>query len=173
MFCRRRWRERGDAARGMIITKRCDLLSNTRGILVHGVNCQGQMNSGVAKAVRAKYPVAYSAYATICVPLVSHNTQNTLLGTTQFVHIEENELYVANCFTQEFYGKAGKRYASPEAIETCMRSVASFAENLALPVYMPIMGCGLGGLSWALDVMPLMTRISEDYPFVPITVCVL
>jgi O-acetyl-ADP-ribose deacetylase (regulator of RNase III) len=157
----------------MIVTKHCDLLSNTRGILVHGVNCQGQMNSGIARDIRAKYPVAYTEYASLCAPQISHNTQNTLLGTTQFVPIVENELYVANCFTQEFYGRSGKRYASPEAITACMRLVASTAENLALPIYMPIIGCGLGGLSWALDVMPLMVHISDDYPFVPITVCVL
>ena len=31
-------------------------------IIVHGVNCQGKMNSGVAKAIREAFPVVYEEY---------------------------------------------------------------------------------------------------------------
>ena len=34
--------------------------------LAHGTNCHGVMGSGVAKAVRNKFPEAYTEYKTLC-----------------------------------------------------------------------------------------------------------
>lgn len=45
----------------MIQTKYGDLLSS-KGIIVHGVNSQGVMGSGVAKQIKDKWPEAYGSY---------------------------------------------------------------------------------------------------------------
>ena len=39
-----------------------DLLNSPDRIIVHGCNAQGVMGAGVAKAIRTKYPEAYSNY---------------------------------------------------------------------------------------------------------------
>lgn len=44
-----------------------NLLDAKNGIICHQVNCQGKMNSGVAKAIREKYPRVYSVLR-ICRP---------------------------------------------------------------------------------------------------------
>lgn len=36
-----------------------NLLDSTTDIICHQVNCQGKMSSGVAKAIREKYPKVY------------------------------------------------------------------------------------------------------------------
>ena len=39
-----------------------DLLEGDSKIIVHQVNCMGEMNSGVAKAIRNKYPEVFEQY---------------------------------------------------------------------------------------------------------------
>lgn len=123
------------------------------GIVAHGVNCQGVMNSGVARAIRNKWPAAYERYA-------SQPTGKAMLGTTQLVEIDGQALFVANCYTQIFYGKGG-RFADPEAIDRCLSYVYNAAAVYDLPVYLPRIGCGLGGLSWQADVEPLVSKYAQ------------
>lgn len=42
-----------------------DITTATRGIVVHGVNCQGVMGSGVALAIRTKWPQIFESYKKI------------------------------------------------------------------------------------------------------------
>ena len=35
-------------------------------IICHQVNCQGKMNSGIAKQIREKWPVVYKKYSELC-----------------------------------------------------------------------------------------------------------
>lgn len=183
-----------------------DVTSPTVGIIGHGVNCQGVMGSGVAKAIREKFPQAYTEYKKLC----DRTKPESLLGVTQLVQITD-DLYVANMFTQLNYGADGKQYASivaireaisslryqredllkkryqgtidqaVEALDTVLDSwgvmlntdgacargkvIRSELENIiatlnnayeddgvtteyALPVHLPLIGCGLGGLEW-------------------------
>ena len=46
----------------MIEYKNGDLLNVTEGIILHGCNGQGVMGAGVAKAIKMKYPEAFTAY---------------------------------------------------------------------------------------------------------------
>ena len=43
-----------------------DLLSSTAALIAHQVNCQNSFGSGVAKAVRDKWPVVYEKYKFAC-----------------------------------------------------------------------------------------------------------
>jgi len=40
-----------------------------------------------------------------------------------------------------------------------------------LPIYMPRIGCGLGGLDWDTEVGPIVEKINELYPRVEVFVC--
>lgn len=151
----------------MITYKKMDVTSTTHGIIGHGVNCLGLMGSGVALAIRRTFSKAYQEYKQLC---ENYTTKSELLGITQIVDITP-ELYIANCFTQEHCGSDGAKYASTSAIEESLAGLVSFADIKQLPVYLPKIGAGLGGLSWKEEVLPIIESISEDYPDVDIIIC--
>ena len=151
-----------------------DLTTTTRGIVVHGVNCQGRMGTGIAKAIRNRWPSVYKAYMSFC---EKHQRNKAgMLGFVLYVNTDEGlrlvglEHYVANVFTQLYYGRDGAKYASPAAIEQGLSTVVSMAEMRGLPVYMPKIGCNLGGLDWETEVKPIVEKIGEEYPSVEIYV---
>lgn len=139
-----------------------NVIEVTYGVVAQGVNCQGAMNSGVAKAIRAKWPKVYERYAAVCAAV---SKKADLLGLSHIVNCNEdgNDLFVANCFTQEFYGKDGKQYASLEAVESSLRYAIGFCDGAGLPLYLPRIGCGLGGLSWDKQVGPMLERLNAEY----------
>lgn len=110
-------------------------------VIMHGVNCQMRMGSGVAKALYEKWPSVRDEYLTLQPSEVS-------LGMVQPVKIDKF-LWVLNCFTQEHYGYDGRVYASKHAIITCLDKAVSFCEAVGIKnLYSPKIGCGLGGLKW-------------------------
>lgn len=122
-----------------------NLLESNAPLIMHQVNCKGVMNSGVAKAIKEKWPIVYDEYQ----KFYSYLPIDTLLGTTQFVKIGNNR-YVANMFAQERYGYNGIKYTSYDAIDKCLRSVARNAENGEIDrVAMPYnMSSDRGGADW-------------------------
>lgn len=139
-----------------------------RGIIAHGCNCQGVMGSGVALAVKNKWPRAFERYVAVC---GMSATKSNLLGLAHIVNVGD-ELYVSNMFTQEKYGRDGKRYADPQAIEEALQDTFAFARSTGnLPIYMPRVGCGLGGLKWERDVEPVVKKLAESFPEINVFVC--
>ena len=129
------------------------------GLIAHGVNCQNRMGAGVARALYTKWPNVKTEY---------HGFEYNDLGNVQFVGVEPG-LVVANCFTQVYYGrKTGVRYANPEAVYECLVRVAEHA-CITLKVdevFIPRIGCGLGGLDWGKDVVPSLIRIEKLWPLI-------
>jgi len=130
-----------------------DLLKNTNGLLLHGVNCQQKMNSGIAKAIRAKWPIVFQEYYKL-------GKGRRLLGTFQPVMID-NYLAIGNCFTQEFYGHAGGPYADLGAIRKSLTTAAEWAKLEDMQLKMPKIGAGLGGLDWT-DVTMVVEEVEES-----------
>lgn len=136
-----------------------NLTSTECSAIIHGCNCAGKMGSGVALAIRNKFPDAYEAYM---------NTREYHLGF--IILAESNGKTIGNLLTQESYGYDGKRYAHPIAItnalhEFCLYWIKKNNYNLLglPPIASPKIGCGLGGLSWSEDVEPIFSGISELY----------
>ena len=132
---------------------RQDITYITSGIIGHGVNCQGKMNSGVAKLLRNRYPIIYESYIEVYEEYMD-NPAN-LLGFADFVHVHKN-LIIANMFTQLYYGNDGRVYASPDAIRFAIKEVINEALEYNMDVYIPKIGCGLGGLDWEATVLPIL-----------------
>lgn len=130
-----------------------DITTVTHGVIPHGVNCQGVMGSGVAKAIKEKWPEVYSLFK-------KNGTGKEMLGKAYYIPVSER-VWVVNCYTQEFYGRDGKQYASLEAVQSALKSVFGFAATNDLPVCMPKIGCGLGGLDWDTEVMPIVAHLSS------------
>ncbi len=113
-----------------------------RGIIVHQVNCQGVMGSGVAKAIRDKWPIVFEKYKAVASP--------KCLGRTQFVQVGD-ETIVANLFGQNFYGRDGKQYTDYEAFRKGLQELRKKAEHYNYPIALPyLIGCGLGGGNWEI-----------------------
>ncbi len=155
--------------------------SNTS-VIAHGVNCQGKMNSGVAKQVRAQYPKAYEEYMKLYLTgdsdesfifgrFCDPNRANQLLGLSQIV--KDKDTFIANLFTQNFYGKDGAKYADQTSIHTALIHLAysvQYTQSLPKSIAMPKIGCGFGGLDWETEVLPVLEDVNSKYPFL-YTVC--
>ena len=135
-----------------------DILTSTAPIITHQVNCKGVMNSGVAKAIKEKWPVVFDEY----LRFYQNLTTDVLLGITQFVKIGTDR-YVANLFAQEKYGYDGIRYTSYDAIDKCLKSVARNAENGEINrVAMPYkMSSDRGGADWDV-ILALVNSAFKD-----------
>lgn len=132
-----------------------NLLNETKGILVHGVNCQGKMGAGIALEVKRRYPQVYSAYLDIC---ENHGyLGEQLLGHVYFAPIT-NELVIANAFIQEYYGHDGKRHVSYDALDVCFSKINQYALRTGLPVKCPRIGAGLAGGNW--DIISAIINVN-------------
>ena len=134
-----------------------DITTIEEGVIVHGVNCQGVMGSGVAKAIRNKWPEVFKVYRELSV-------NEFYLGKTQIVKITEDpNLFVINCFTQKYYGSDGALYADVQAVRETLGSALCYTLMFDLDLYMPRIGCGLGGLDWDTDVNPIVEEFSKSF----------
>ena len=93
--------------KGSLLDTNCDYIC-------HQVNCMGKMNSGVAKAMREKWPVVFKEYEELCESwhawAYAHHTQepeqhaaSAMLGRVQLVQVKENQI-VINLFGQGTFG---------------------------------------------------------------------
>lgn len=131
-------------------------------IIMHGVNCANAMASGVAKALYTKFPEVKEQY---------HKYGTMQLGDIQPVQVRQ-ELWVVNCFTQDKYGYGGGKYAYPSSIQRCAANVARFAQSLTInTIYLPRIGCGLGGLDWDTEVLPVIEEVTSIFTDVQFIVC--
>lgn len=126
---------------GDIIYIKGDLTQATESLIVHGCNAQGVMGSGVAKAVRAKWPQAYQTYKAFC----DVNVPKNLLGVIIPVPVSGRKV-VINAITQENYGKTGEQFVDYEAVQSCMEAISRGYRGA---VAMPKIGSGLGGGDWS------------------------
>lgn len=123
------------------------LLDSDCQILVHQVNCQGVMGSGIAKRIREKYPIVYDEYIKF---YNSFERKYDLLGKISIVKVS-NKQAVCNLFGQYNYGY-NMRYTQYDAVVSGFENLRDFCiskgvRSIAIPVYM---GCTLAGGNWAI-----------------------
>lgn len=124
-----------------------DLLAVNRGIIVHGCNAQGVMGSGVAKAIRDRYPFAYDLYR------AAYEKKGLRVGQVVWATVSKDEprLAIANAITQEFYGRdPARRYVDYDGVRAAFHVVGDIARKHQLPVHYPKIGAGLGNGDWNL-----------------------
>lgn len=135
----------------MIIKEGNIVTQVTSGVILHQVNCQGVMGSGVARDIRNKYPKVFEEYSRIANPAsTSRFAGADLLGIAQCVDVTP-ELSIFNLFGQQFYGREPKRYTSYDALDTALAEVANQLRYFKIEsnqVNLPLLGSGLGGAHW-------------------------
>jgi O-acetyl-ADP-ribose deacetylase (regulator of RNase III) len=143
-----------------------NLVDATENFICHQVNCQGKMNSGVAKTIRTKWPQVYSAF------LVKYNedteTFTNTLGEIQVVPLYDDKTdttqrqHVVNMFCQFNYGYDGKRYTSYDAFWEALnwiKKAVPKTESIAFPYGI---GCGRGGANWHV-IYSMIEEVLGDY----------
>lgn len=129
-----------------------DVTDAPQQVIAHGVNCAGGFGTGVAGAIKQKFPAIRDAY-------LKHEPK--VLGTCQFIE-HDGRIWV-NAFTQQNYGYDGKQYADLESVGRCLLEIADYMRDHKLQtIAMPKIGCGRGGLKWE-HVSMFMDAILDGY----------
>ena len=128
------------------------------------------MNSGVAKAIREKWPIVFEKYqkAYIFAEDCSINDKKLttiatyLLGESQFVKINDNQ-QVVNMFAQNGYGYDGRRYTSYDAFWSCLGKIKNIAPKGSKIAFPYNIGCCRGGANWEVIYSMIVAVLNEDY----------
>lgn len=142
-----------------------DITSVKAGIIIQQVNAQGVMASGVAKAIRAKWPVVFSDYANKVKTDPTTAESSRIMGELIITQVpyfnSEDNLWVASIVGQQHYGQptsASERYTSYDALDIGFKKLRAL--NTGEVLHYPLIGAGLGGGSW-----PVIREIIKHHLF--------
>lgn len=160
------------------------LFGISEGIICQQVNCCGVMNAGLAKIIKTQYPQVEEAFYDNYKKSTNSQNRNckchfNQLGSFQLVALDkpfqpvrnsdntamiDNGIYVANIYSQDFYGnpsKTGKVYTKLDSLINSIKTIAAFS---SLPVYVPYhIGCGFGGEKWENVQQQLQALVNDGY----------
>lgn len=140
-----------------IIYKKGSVLDATEPFILHGCNAQGRMGSGVALAIREKWPEAYEAYRN------TYLSVGLRMGTISSAKSKDGK-YILNAITQDTYGHDKKQYVCYDAIRTIMRNINFCCAGGF--VAMPKIGAGLGGGDWNVIASIIEEESTRIHPVV-------
>lgn len=141
----------------MVKIKVGNLLEAEEDIICHSVNCQRVMGSGVARAIREKYPIAYEDYM-----IRTDGVKDIdMLGHILFSKVGEVK-YVCHLFTQRYYGRENKRYTSYDAMYDSLKRLKRVVKDMNKSVAFPYgLGSVRGGADWDI-VLAMIEKIFKD-----------
>lgn len=143
-----------------------NLLDHPGRFIIQGCNAQGVMNSGVAKAIRTKYPNAFARYRE------TYERNGNELSLGDVVVADCGRHIVFNAITQDRYGYDDKQYVDYDAIKAALKKTALIIRQTTqeintssesqyynrmyveqplrddLVLATPLIGAGLGGGDW-------------------------
>lgn len=137
-----------------------DLLTSTAEIIAHQVNASGGFGSGVAGAVKNKYPRVAEQYHKACEKGLMK------LGMCQIVktnpNSDDNRL-VANLCGQERYGYDGQRYTNYEGIFVALEKLSLYCKEHGIKsVAFPWkMSSDRGGADWQV-ICSMIEAVFKD-----------
>ena len=153
-----------------------NLLESNCDYICHQVNCQGKMNSGIAKQIREKWPVVYKNYmskydAVSDLAIKTYggyenglDVSEILLGDIQIVglwdnyHTTDRHQSVINMFAQQHYGYDGRRYTSYDAFWNCLNLIKQTVPKGKTIGFPKKIGCDRGGANWPV-ILEMITEV--------------
>jgi O-acetyl-ADP-ribose deacetylase (regulator of RNase III) len=139
-----------------------NLMYATQPIIAHGVNCKGVMGAGVAKLIKAKYPLSCSAYVDYC----KANKPEDLLG--KILVTQDTGKTIIHCFTQLAFGTS-RQQVDYTALRSCIKLLNEAAKKAGwTEIVMPKIGSGLGGGDWNEIVKIIEEESTNFQPLVSI-----
>jgi len=145
---------------GQVTELEKDMTKIQQGVILHGCNTKGVMGFAGSQIMKAAFPSIFPPYKSYC--HIANKMGRNILGRVIEVQIEDKDLYVLTGLTQIDYGVDGKAYADIGAVEKVVKHAAEFASFLKIPLYMPKIGCGHGGLDWD-EVKPFIQKAADEY----------
>ncbi|MEU8044364.1 macro domain-containing protein [Micromonospora echinofusca] len=145
----------------MISIRHGDLLDADVEALVNPVNTVGVMGKGLALAFKRAHPANFNAYRAAC-------AAGTVRLGQMFVYdsgTPGRHRYVVN-FPTKGHWRSSSRLADIEAGLPDL--VGVLRDNRVASVAVPALGCGNGGLDWAV-VRPLIEAALVDLPDVEVS----
>ena len=142
-----------------------NLLNADTQYICHQVNCQGKMNSGIAKSIREKWPNVYDKYIeafNYAKGLTLINISDYLLGSIDIVEVEKDK-NVINMFAQEYYGYDGRRYTSYDAFWSCLGEIKTNIPKGSTIAFPDHIGCCRGGANWEVIRTMIEVVLGWDY----------
>ena len=147
-----------------------NILDSGADIICHQVNCQGAMNSGVAKAIRQKWPEVYTEYRNKARDLSSEEfCDEDLSWMHMFGHIQtvfladKRTMAVINMFAQAGYGYDGRRYTSYDAFWSCLGEIKKYIKPGLRIAFPARIGCVRGGANWNVVLTMIEEVLGADY----------
>ena len=144
----------------------CNLFECGAEVICHQVNCKDNMDNGIAKQVKERFPRVYGAYKKMCGD--ADNSREVLLGKISDVAVsdDKNALIVCSLFGQDTYAGSGFAFADYQALRTCLEQVRDKykTKKIAIPYRM---SCSLAGGDWRI-VEEIILDVFKD---TEITVC--
>lgn len=119
-----------------------DITTVTSGIILHQVNCQNAMGSGVARALFLKWPLVKTRYHEF-----NKNKQpEQLLGELDTFFVDK-DIMVANSYSQLNFGYSNKRFTNEQLLINNIIKISQKYPDQT--IYIPFkIGAGLGGGDW-------------------------
>lgn len=152
-----------------------DICSSNCQYICHQVNCQGKMNSGVAKVIREKWPIVYDKYvdwqmsydAWAHAAAANEDRINELLGIAMLgrtlqVPVSENQT-VINLAAQLDYGYDKKRCTSYDAFWMCLGEILKTVPKGSSIAFPSRIGCVRGGANWDVILTMIDTVLGQHY----------
>lgn len=138
----------------MLNTVKGDLLKATEDAIGHGCNCRKTMGSGVAKAIRAKWPQAYQAD-------VDFNDAAGRNKIGMFSSSEGNGKRIYNIYTQVDFLPRDMDHFQYEGFRIGLTGVMMDMKKKGLKsLALPKIGAGLAGGKWS-DIRKIIESVSE------------
>lgn len=131
-----------------------DITTANEDLICHQVNCQGVMGSGVALAIKDKFPKVAEEYLLECIGTID---RAKLLGQVQYVGLDKTT--VVNMFTQYEYGY-NKKYTNTDAFKKALLNINEQAKNKTV-AFPWLIGCVRGGGVWD-EILPLICETLTD-----------
>lgn len=132
-----------------------DLFATHMPAIAHGCNTQGEMSTGVAKAMRNKYPEIFEPYVIAC------KQQAFTVGLAQPIKTRKG-VTVFNLATQDQLGPNARL----EWIDSSVRAALNIMGRRGIAgVAIPRIGSGIGGLEWE-DVLATLKEVAGNYPHI-------
>lgn len=134
-----------------------DLLTTDIRNVLHGCNSRGVMGSGVAKAIRAKYPRAYTDYK------LKYDSYGLDLGSI-VISVQDDGKAIYNAITQKDYGRDSSTvYVSYWAIAEAFRKIDTLDID---EIAMPMIGAGLANGDWKVISAIIENTLTSVQPTV-------
>lgn len=140
-----------------------NLLITPDKFIMHGVNCQGVMGSGVAKAIKEHriFKNAYYDYLRYC-QSVHINQRLGTINISTCNDADYNYKFVLNAFTQFNYGTPSICHVDYNAVDVIMRDTRVLLRQFnELSISMPKIGAGLGGGDWNIIEKIIDSRLAD------------